>query len=299
MPTLSFRRPRLAMPASTRALVIALAALTLTFASAPSWGADALSATDSADRRSNRAFRGLGFHTHLEIGGVWGQQDVSVTQVDQATLLTGEAMEGEATASGVGLATRLELWPAYGRFAGVGVYGAGHVGAIRRNGAGSGVLGGSTGVLAAAGPYRVRALGMLGRSWRGGAYGEGVTFSKAVSGDLGDVEDLTAGAERVRAYRAGVGLRSAFDRTERAGLDLWMMWDEPTHLRSGDAPIVSLPQRGQSTMLVRSSLWLRNALAVSAEVTVRSNPALGDGSDRTALVSLSWSMDRFSRYGRE
>lgn len=279
---------------STLAGLATLAALLL--ASAPAAATELLGVSDTAaptPREARRLFNGPSFHTHFELGGVWGQQDLAVSTANEDALVTGVVEEAQASASGVGLATRLELWPVYGRWAGVGVYGAGHVGGLRRGGAGTGVLGGSTGLLATVGPQRLRALGMVGRSWRGGAYGEGVSWTKAVDPEATEV---TVGAERVRAYRAGVGVRTAFDRTERRGLDVWLMWDEPTSLRAGDAPVVSLPSRGQSAMLLRSSVWLRNAVAISAEVTVRDNPAVATP-QRSALVSLSWSLDRFARYG--
>lgn len=284
-------------PPLHRPLFIALFAFgTAMLASAPVAANDPIALTDDvspSSREARRVFQGPSFHTHFTLGGVWGHRDLQVATANEDVLVTGAVSEQDASASGVGLATRLELWPVYGRWAGVGVFGAGHVGGLRRGGAGTGVLGGSTGVLATVGPQRFRAMGMVGRSWRGGAYGEGVSWTKAVDPEATEV---TVGAERVRAYRAGVGVRTAFDRAERRGLDLWLMWDEPTTLREGAAPIASLPSRGQSAMLFRSSLWLRNAVALSAEVTVRDNPAITTP-HRSALVSLSWSLDRFARYG--
>jgi len=246
-------------------------------------------------RRDRRTFNGLGFHSHFDIGVAYGQQSVGVSRVDAQSLVTGEEGSSQEVASGLGVGSRLELWPAYGRYAGVGVYGEGAVGAMQDDAAGSAMFSGSGGVVLQAGAPRLRAMVTVGRSRRGGAYAEGTNLSGDISKLSTDAE-VTAGMEDTSSYRAGVGASAVLSRNDRAGVDVWLMFDQA----SEGGPAVALPDFSDSAMTASASLWFRNALVVTGEVSVRGEQGedslSGTGiAERTAMVRVGWSMDRFSR----
>lgn len=290
-------------PASPYLLSAIVAAVVALF-SVPADGAEGEDKTAESDpvlyddatpeRHDRRRFSGLGFHSHLEIGPAYGQQVIQVERVDASTAVTGEPESDNAVASGFGLATRLELWPAYGRHGGVGFYGEGLAGGARREGGGTGVFTGSGGMIFSAGLPRVKAMFVVGRSRRAGAFGSGTDVSTDVS-TLSADSRYTAGAEDVRSHRAGFGVRTAFDSGDRRGLDLWLLFDESV----GDRAAIAMPSLSDSAMATRGTLWLRNTLVVSAEVTLRGaaldSPVEGTRvTERTAMLSVGWSMDRFS-----
>lgn len=247
-------------------------------------------------RPENRAFRGLGFYTHLQLGAMYGQHAIRVSTYDAVSVATGDDASERALATGLGAATRLELWPAYGRYAGIGAYGAGHLGGLRRGGALTGTMGGSTGLVGAFGVPRVKLLLTLGRAWHGGAF----TNDEAIAWDQLDLDsEVTAGAERVRSYRSGLGTRIAIDGSATRGVDLWLLFDEPTLARGSNAPFVAVPKVADSALIFRGTFWVQNAVTVGTELTLRAAPLATSASSRvlgrSALVTVSWSMDRFSR----
>ena len=292
--------PRL--PWYPRALARALAALSwaaLLAHAPPAWSAETAaseSAEGQPERAANRSFRGFGFHSHLELGAMAGQHTIEVARYEASSLSSEASPAERELAAGIGAATRLELWPAYGRHVAIGVYGAGHLGGMRREGGLSGVLGGSTGLIATAGHPRAKLLLTLGRAWRGGAF----SSEARVAWEMLELDaEVRAGAERVRAYRGGLGFRVGLNGANSRGLDLWLLFDEPTGARGESAPLVVLPRAADAALLVRGALWSRNAVALGVEWTARAAP-LGQSEargvrGRSGLVTLSWTMDRFSR----
>ena len=247
-------------------------------------------------RRDRRHFQGTGFHAHFDIGAAYGQQVIEVSTIDVMTV-AGELDDERTVAGGLGIASNLSLWPVYGRFGGVGGYAEGQVGALRRNGGGTAVFTGSTGLVASFGMPRLKGMVSLGRSRRACAYGEMQTVSEdTVSFDSA----ITAGAADIRAYRLGFGVRAPLDSAERRGVDLWFFFDDPV---DRGAPAIGLPNTENSAVSVRGSFWMRNTMILSAEVVTRGAAldASVDGTrltERTAMVTLGWSMDRFGRpYG--
>ena len=246
-----------------------------------------------SSRGERRHFRGTGFHAHFDIGAAYGQQVIEVSTVD-ATTVAGEPAEQRAVAGGLGIASNLSLWPVYGRFGGLGGYAEGQVGGLRRNVGGTAVFTGSTGLVASFGMPRLKGLVALGRSRRACAYGE----SQSVNGDELTVDSaITAGVDDIRAHRFGLGVRAPLDSAERRGVDLWFFFDDPV---DRGAPAVGLPNISDSALSVRGSFWMRNTLILSAEVVMRGAAldAPVDGTrltERTAMIMLGWSMDRFSR----
>ncbi|MFT6399313.1 MAG: hypothetical protein ACJAYU_004078 [Bradymonadia bacterium] len=280
-----------------------IAALTLAaafLAPATSYGSDAADGevVEQQDRQRSdrRTFQGRGFHAHFDIGAAYGQQVLEVSTIDAATL-TGETDEERAVAGGLGIASSLHLWPIYGRFGGIGGYAEGQVGALRRNGAGTAVFSGSTGIIASAGLPRLKMMVSLGRSRRAGAYGDSNNVSTT---SVSMESEITAGAADIRAHRLGLGLRAPLGGAEQRGIDIWVFFDDPV---DAGPPAVALPNIRESAISMRGSFWMRNAFILSAEVVMRgaaldSTVAGTRLTERTAMVMMGWSMDRFSRpYG--
>jgi hypothetical protein len=277
--------------------IVSLAVASL--APATGHGADAdgeIVEQEERTRGERRYFLGQSFHTHFDIGAAYGQQVVEVATIG-ASADAGKMDSERAVAGGLGIASRLSLWPVYGRYGGVGGYAEGQVGVMRRDNGATAVFSGSAGVVASLGFPRLKGMVAIGRSRHAGAYGEanGVVVSE-LSVDSG----ITAGVVDIRAHRLGLGVRAPLDGGERRGVDLWVFFDD--QVDSG-APAIGLPNLADSALSMRGSFWMRNTLIVSAEVVMRGaavDPTVGGTrlADRTAMVMLGWSMDRFSRpYG--
>lgn len=284
----------------TTRLIAALTLATAFLAPATSYGSDVADGEvvqqQDRQRSDRRSFQGRGFHSHFDIGAAYGQQVLEVSTIDAATL-TGDPSEDRAVAGGLGIASSLQLWPVYGRFGGIGGYAEGQVGALRRNGAGTAVFSGSAGIVASAGLPRLKMMVSLGRSRRAGAYGA----SNDVSTTSVSMESaITAGAADIRAHRLGLGLRAPLGGAEQRGIDLWFFFDDPV---DAGPPAIAMPKISESALSMRGSFWMRNAFIVSAEVVMRGAaldaPVEGTRlTERTAMIMIGWSMDRFSRpYG--
>ena len=285
------------MRTTTLLSIVSLAVASL--APATGHGAEAegeLVEEDDRQRRDGRHFQGRGFHSHFDIGAAYGQQVIEVSSIDASTVI-GKSASERAVAGGLGIASRLSLWPIYGRFGGVGAYAEGQVGALRRNGGATAVFSGSTSLVASMGLPRLKGLVSIGRSRRAGAYGE---LSNVTGSEVSVDSAITAGAADIRAHRLGLGVRAPFDASERRGVDLWFFFDDPV---DRGAPAIGLPNMQDAALSMRGSFWMRNAFIVSAEVVMRGAAMDGpvDGTrltERTAIVMFGWSMDRFSRpYG--
>ncbi len=254
----------------------------------------------------DEASQGVGFLSHLDVGVGFSTHPVVAGLLYSST---DKAVDESDLSAGnmntVGLNTRIELWPAHSRHAGIGAFGTGYIGGMPDGSSSAGAAAGGLGVVGFAGSDRVSALAMFGSEVRLGLQGGGVVVQQDTAGEISS--EVAGAAFRYTTHRAGLGIRFGLDRRDRNDLDFWVIADRPYYASgaSGRGPIAAFPVISDSSMVLKGGLHMRDALQLGVEFSPRypSPPAANEvdfESEGTwAVATLGFGLDRRSNsYGR-